>query len=411
MDALISNTQQVISAASAREEIAEAISTFTFDSPMLEADIDRNKANAQNVDVSEILTTLQTYLGSNFVNQFVLDGRLYRVYAQAEASSRTKPDDIDRLFVRSRDGNLVQLSNLIDAKQISYPPIVSNYNVYPAIKVNVNPAPGFSSGQVIEAMEEVAEATLQPGFGYEWTNTAAEEKTSAGAAPLVFGLSFVMVFLVLAAQYESYIDPLIIMLTVPLAILGALGGIWLRATLLQSSGVYPVLNNNIYVQVGLVMLIGMASKNAILIVEFANQNRDLGMSIKKASIYASEQRFRAILMTAISTLVGFMPLLIASGAGSVSRWSLGTGVFGGMLVATVLSLIFVPILYIVIKDFEQSYLRGKEKNKKPKDKPASRRGDKEQEPANNTNSNSNGSNGKNELKQGNTEEQESKINN
>ena len=362
MEALIANTQQVIAQANERPEIAQAISTFTFDSPMLEADIDRNKANAQNVDVSEILGTLQTYLGSNFVNQFVLDGRLYRVYAQADAANRTKPNDINRLLVRSRDGNLVQLSNLIDAKRISYPPIVTNYNVYPSIKINVNPAPGFSSGQIITAMEEVAEATLQPGFGYEWTNTAAEEKTAGGAAPLVFGLSFVMVFLVLAAQYESYIDPLIIMLTVPLAILGALGGIWLRATLLQSGGVYPVLNNNIYVQVGLVMLIGMASKNAILIVEFANQNRDLGMSIKKASIFASEQRFRAILMTAVSTLVGFMPLLVASGAGSISRWSLGTAVFGGMLVATVLSLIFVPILYIVIKDFEQSFLKGGKKD-------------------------------------------------
>ena len=368
MDALISNAQQVIAAASQREEIAQAITTFTFDSPMLEAGIDRNKANAQNVDVSEILDTLQTYLGSNFVNQFVLDGRLYRVYAQAEAASRTNPEDINRLYTRSRDGELIQLSNLINAQQISYPPIVTNYNVYPAIKVNVTPAPGFSSGQVIKAMEEVAEATLQPGFGYEWTTTAAEERTAGGAAPLVFGLSFVMVFLVLAAQYESYIDPLIIMLTVPLAILGALGGIWLRATFLQAGGVWPVLNNNIYAQVGLVMLIGMASKNAILIVEFANQNRDLGMSIKKAAIFASEQRFRAILMTAVSTLVGFMPLLIASGAGAVSRWSLGTAVFGGMLVATALSLIFVPILYIVIKDYEKRFLTGDRRKDKEKKK-------------------------------------------
>lgn len=417
MDALIKNTQQILSAANGREEIAQAISTFTFDSPMLEADIDRNKANAQNVDVSEILNTLQTYLGSNFVNQYVLDGRLYRVYAQAEATNRTKPDDIDRLNVRSRNGNLVQLSDLIDAKRISYPPIVTNYNVYPAIKVNVTPAPGFSSGQIISAMEEVAEATLQPGFGYEWTNTAAEEKTSAGAAPLVFGLSFVMVFLVLAAQYESYVDPLIIMLTVPLAILGALGGIWLRATFLQSGGVYPVLNNNIYVQVGLVMLIGMASKNAILIVEFANQNRDLGMDIKKAALYASEQRFRAIIMTAISTLVGFMPLLIASGAGSISRWSLGTGVFGGMLVATVLSLIFVPILYIVIKDFEQSFLKGGKKKGGRKDE-EDRKQNKNAvdhggngKNGSNVNNDKNGSNGRNKSDQEQLKEQQANINN
>ena len=406
MDALIKNTQQVIAQANQREEIGQALSTFTFDSPMLEADIDRNKANAQNVDVSEILGTLQTYLGSNFVNQFVLDGRLYRVYAQAEAASRTKPDDINRLFVRSREGNLVQLSNLIDAKRISYPPIVTNYNVYPAIKINLNPAPGFSSGQIISAMEEVAETTLQPGFGYEWTNTAAEEKSSGGAAPLVFGLSFVMVFLVLAAQYESYIDPLIIMLTVPLAILGALGGIWLRATFLQSGSVYPVLNNNIYVQVGLVMLIGMASKNAILIVEFANQNRDLGMSIKKAAIFASEQRFRAIIMTAVSTLVGFMPLLIASGAGSISRWSLGTAVFGGMSIATVLSLIFVPILYIVIKDFEQSYLKGgKLQNKQKKD-----RDDEIKSSADSDGNNHHDGNGKN-ARNSSQESKESTINN
>ncbi len=409
MDALISNTQQVMAAANQRPEIAQAITTFTFDSPMLEADIDRNKANAQNVDISEILNTLQTYLGSNFVNQYVLDGRLYRVYAQAEAANRSNPEDINRLYVRSRDGELIQLSNLINTQRISYPPIVTNYNVYPAIKVNVAPAPGYSSGQVITAMEEVAAATLQPGFGYEWTNTAAEEKTAGGAAPLVFGLSFVMVFLVLAAQYESYIDPLIIMLTVPLAILGALGGIWLRATFLQAGGVWPVLNNNIYAQVGLVMLIGMASKNAILIVEFANQNRDLGMSIEKASIFASEQRFRAILMTAVSTLVGFMPLIIASGAGAVSRWSLGTAVFGGMLVATILSLIFVPILYIVVKNFEQSFLKGGRKGgtRGQRDRETEKGRETEQELANDPdNNNHNGNN-----RQRDAEEQESTINN
>ncbi len=358
MEALIANTQQVIAAANQRPEVALALTTFTFDSPMLEAEIDRNRANAQNVSVSEILSTLQTYLGSNFINQFVLDGRLYRVYAQAEAARRQSPEDIDSLYVRSRTGTLVQLSNLINTQQISYPPIVNNYNAYPAIKVNIVPVPGYSSGQIIQAMEAVAEDTLQPGFDYEWTNTAAEEKTAGGAAPVVFGLSFIMVFLVLAAQYESYIDPLIIMLSVPLAILGALGGIWFRATFLQAGGVWPVLNNNIYAQVGLVMLIGMASKNAILIVEFANQNRDLGMKIRQAAIFASEQRFRAILMTAVSTLAGFIPLVIASGAGAVSRWSLGTVVFGGMLVATILSLIFVPILYIVIKNLEEDLLKG-----------------------------------------------------
>ncbi|MBE9170399.1 efflux RND transporter permease subunit [Pleurocapsales cyanobacterium LEGE 06147] len=359
MEALIDNTKRVVAAANQRPEIGQAFTTFTFDSPMLEADIDRNKAKAQNVDIREILSTLQIYLGSSYVNQFVLDGRLYRVYAQAAADQRTNPEDISRLYVRSRDGAMIQLSNLVTARAITYPPILTNYNVYPAIKINVAPAPGYSSGQTIQAMEEVAQQVLQPGFGYEWTNTAAEEKTSAGAAPIVFGLGFVMVFLVLAAQYESYVDPTIIMITVPLAILGALGALWLRATFIQGAdSIWPLLNNNIYVQVGLVMLIGLASKNAILIVEFANQSRDLGMSISQAAIHAAEQRFRPIIMTVISSLVGFFPLLIATGAGSVSRWSLGTSIFGGLLVATVLSLLLVPILYIAIKNFEEQFLKG-----------------------------------------------------
>ncbi|RMD69621.1 MAG: hydrophobe/amphiphile efflux-1 family RND transporter, partial [Cyanobacteria bacterium J149] len=222
------------------------------------------------------------------------------------------------------------------------------------------------SGQVIAVMERVTAQALQPGFGFEWTNTAAEEKTAGGAAPIVFGLGFVMVFLVLAAQYESYIDPTIIMLTVPLAILGALGAIWLRATFLQGpQSIFPILDNNIYVQVGLVMLIGMASKNAILIVEFANQARDLGMNITKAAIYAAEERFRPILMTALATVFGFLPLLVASGAGSMSRWSLGTAVFGGMIISTVLSLLLVPNLYIVIKNFEKYVLLGEKEPRNP----------------------------------------------
>lgn len=364
MDPLIANTQQVLAKANQRDEIAAAFTTFTFANPIIEADIDRNKAKAQNVEITEILTNLQTYLGSNYINQFVLDGRVYRVYAQAEGDLRSNLEHIDSIYVRSRDGEKIQLSNLITTKQTTYPPVVTNYNVYPAIKINVSPASGYSSGQVIKAMEEVAAQELQPGFGYDWTNTAAEEKTSAGAAPIVFGLGFVMVFLVMAAQYESYIDPTIIMLTVPLAILGALGGIWLRATFVQSfplnpgNGIWPLLNNNIYCQVGLVMLIGMASKNAILIVEFANQARAQGMSITKAAIHSAEQRLRPILMTAFSTLFGFLPLLIATGAGSISRWSLGTAVFGGMVLSTALSLLFVPILYIVIKNLEKDFLKG-----------------------------------------------------
>lgn len=367
MDALIDNTQKVIAAANQRPEIAGAFTTFTFNSPILQANIDREKVKAMNVDINVVLANLQTYLGGNFVNQFVLDGRLYRVFAQADGDFRSNPDDISKIYVRSRNGSMVQMSDILTLEESTYPPIVTNYNVYPAIKVNVSPAQGYSSGQVIQVMEEVANATLQPGFGFEWTNTAAEEKTAGGAAPIVFGLGFVMVFLVLASQYESYIDPTIIMLTVPLSILGALGGIWLRVQFQGTGSIWPVLDNNIYVQVGLVMLIGMSSKNAILIVEFANQARTLGMNITQAAIYAATERFRPILMTTISTLFGFLPLLVASGAGSISRWSLGTSVFGGMIISTILSLLFVPNLYIVIKSFEENILKGDKKPRKPSD--------------------------------------------
>ncbi|MGK7909462.1 MAG: efflux RND transporter permease subunit [Synechococcus sp.] len=377
MAALIDNSKRVVQAANEREEIGLAFTTFTFDSPMLEADIDRDEAKAQNVAITDILGTLQTYLGSNYVNQYVLDGRVYRVFVQAEGNLRVNPGDIERLYVRSGDGNLVQLSNLVTATPIVYPPIVTNYNVYPAVKLIVSPAPGYSSGQVIKAMEELSDEVLQPGFGYEWTATALEEKEAGGAAIIVFGLAFVMVFLVLAAQYESYVDPFIIMITVPVSMLGALGLIWLRATFIQGSplnpgaGIWPVLSNNLYVQVGLVMLIGLASKNAILIVEFANQARELGLGITQAAIRAADTRFRPILMTAISTMVGFLPLLIASGAGSVSRWSLGTAVFGGMLMSTALSLLFVPNLYIAIKVFERDFLQGGGKKPKPPKPPKS----------------------------------------
>jgi multidrug efflux pump subunit AcrB len=217
-------------------------------------------------------------------------------------------------------------------------------------------------------MEEVAEQVLQPGFGYAWTGTAFQEKASGGAAPIIFGLAFVMVFLVLAAQYESYVDPIIIMITVPLAILGAIGALLLRANLLQAGSVWPVVNNNIYAQVALVMLIGLASKNAILIVEFANQSAELGMSYTKAASRAAEERLRPILMTAISGLVGFWPLVIAAGAGAMSRWSLGTALFGGYLFSTLLSLFLVPVLYVVIKNMEENFLKpSKPKQIQPKE--------------------------------------------
>lgn len=370
IEALLDNTKRVMEAAQKRPELGAVFTQFTFNSPMIQTSIDRNQAKAQNVQVSDIFNTLQTYLGARYVNQYVLGGRLYRVYAQAEGNVRSNPDDIGRLYVRSQDGNLVQLSTLVHLETITYPPIITHYNIYPAIKLQGAAAPGFSSAQAIKAMEEVASQVLQPGFGFAWTGTAFQEKSSGGAAPVIFGLAFVMVFLVLAAQYESYVDPTIIMITVPLAILGALGAVMLRANIFQAGGVWPIVNNNIYAQVALVMLIGLASKNAILIVEFANQSRSIGMSISQAAIRAAEERLRPILMTAFAGLVGFWPLVIANGAGAMSRWSLGTALFGGYLISTVLSLFLVPVLYVVIKSFEDRFLTpGKPKSKSSKQPP------------------------------------------
>lgn len=354
---LIENTQKVIAAAQKRPELAGIFTQFTFDSPLMKISIDRNQAKAQNIQTDDIFNTLQTYLGARYVNQYVLGGRLYRVYAQAEGAARSNPDDISRLYVRSTDGNLVQMNTVVHLEKTTYPPIVTHYNVYPAIKIQGAPAPGFSTSQAIKAMEEVAKTTLQPGFGYAWTGTAFQEKSSGGAAPIIFGLAFVMVFLVLAAQYESYVDPTIILITVPLAILGALGAVALRANLFQAGGVWPIVNNNIYAQVALVMLIGLASKNAILIVEFANQSLAIGMGIPQAAIRAAEERLRPILMTAFAGLVGFWPLVIAKGAGAMSRWSLGTALFGGYLISTILSLFLVPVLYVVIKGLEERFLK------------------------------------------------------
>lgn len=369
IDPLVDNANRVVAAAQERPGVI-AFTTFTSNSPMLELSIDRDRVKAQNVNIDELLSTVSTFMGSNFVNQFVLDGRLYRVYVQSDTTLRDNPEDIRNLYVRSNAGEVIPLGDLMDEDAITYPPILTNYNTYPAVKLQVIPLPGFSSGQAIAAMESIAAEVLQPGFGYEWTNTAAEEKSSGGAAPIIFGLAFVMVFLVLAAQYESYVDPTIIMLTVPLAILGALGAILFRAMVVQGfDSIWPILNNNIYAQVGLVMLIGMAAKNTILIVEFANQARATGMGITQAAIFAAEQRFRPILMTAFSTLLGFVPLLIASGAAAVSRWSLGTSVFGGMALSTVISLLFAPILYIVIKNFEQIILGGPPQTSLPPESP------------------------------------------
>ena len=349
---LIENANKMIAAANERPEIDAAFTQFAANTPQIEVEVNRDRAKAIGVDIDDVFDSLQSYLGSRYVNDFVLGQRQYRVYVQADGDFRSNPQDIQKLYVRSESGQLVSLGTLVQLTEFTGPQTITHYNLFRAIKIQGSPAPGFSTGQAIQAMEEVAEQILPASLGYEWTGTALEEKSAGGQSALIFGLGLLMAFLVLAAQYESYVDPIIIMLTVPLAVLGAIAAIWLRANILQAGSIWPLINNDVYVQVGLVMLIGLASKNAILIVEYANQLKEQGLSTAKAAIKAGQERFRPILMTAISSLVGFYPLVVATGAGASSRWSLGTAVFGGMLFATALTLFLVPSLYIMIKGLE-----------------------------------------------------------
>jgi HAE1 family hydrophobic/amphiphilic exporter-1 len=355
LDPLVQALGQILGAANQPGSgLQRVFSTFAANTPQLLVEVDRNRAKALQVSIDDIFNTLQTLLGSQYVNDFTLQQRTYRVYVQADSQFRANPQDINSLYVRSAQNQMIPLGNLVKVTPTTGAQTINHYNLFRSIEITGSPAPGLSSGQAIQSMQRVAQRVLTPGLGYEWSGTSAEELESGGQAPLIFGLGLVFVFLVLAAQYENFIDPLIIMLTVPLAIFGALLAQQMRG-----------FANDVYCQIGLVMLIGLASKNAILIVEFANQLRDQGLPITKAAIEASQQRLRPILMTALSTLLGIFPLAIATGAGAASRQSLGTAVFGGMFVATFLSLFVVPILYIVINLIRDRF--------KPGGKPPSRR--------------------------------------
>jgi HAE1 family hydrophobic/amphiphilic exporter-1 len=342
LEELVKTSGQLIGSAMKDPKILAAFTTFSANSPQLQVEVNRPLAKALNVNIRDIYSTLQLNLGSRYVNDFNLARRNYRVYVQADESFRNSPQDIDRLYVRSQSGKMVSLGTLVTLTPRTGAQTINHYNLNRSIEINGIPGFGSSSGEAITAIEALAQQVLPRGFGYEWSGLSREEIESQGQAPLIFGLGLVFVFLALAAQYESYIDPIIIMLAVPLAILGALLAEFLRG--------FP---NDVYGQVGLVMLIGLASKNSILIVEFANQLREEGKPIIHAVLEASKQRLRPILMTAISTLVGIFPLVIATGAGAGSRQSLGTAVFGGMFFATFLSLFIVPVLYVVIKSLTE----------------------------------------------------------
>ncbi len=317
-------------------------SAFTANDPQIIVEVDRDRAKALGVTLDEIFATLQIYMGSAYVNDFVFGTRTYRVYVQADKQFRAKPSDLTDFYARSTSGQMVPLAELVKITNTATAQSINHYNLFRSTEIQGSPGPGVSSGQALKAMERTAREHLPPGFSFEWSGLSLEQLESGGQTVYIFALGIVFVFLVLAAQYESFVLPFIIILSVPVAMLGAL--------LLQTVRGY---SNDVFCQVGLVMLIGSVKANAILIVEFAREQREAGKSIVQAAIEAAETRLRPILMTSLAFLLGVVPLLVAKGAGSVGRRSLGTTVFGGMALSTVLNLFFIPVLYILIETLRE----------------------------------------------------------
>jgi hydrophobe/amphiphile efflux-1 (HAE1) family protein len=344
-DRLAGNTQDfsqvadsLIQAAQKRPELTNMRNTFRANVPSYSIDVDLPKVQTLGIPVTGIYDSLQTFLGGLYVNDFNNFGHTWQVVVQAEPEFRGQPSDINRYYVRNSDGNMVPLATVSNIKATAGPDVLFRYNRYGAIQIQGAPAAGYSSGQASQAMEEVASANLPSGYGYEWTGTTFQEKEAQGHEGLVFGFASVLVFLSLAALYESWAIPFAVLLALPLGLFGALFAVWLRD--------YPY---DIYTQIGIVTLIGLAAKNAILIVEFARMKREEGKSIADAAMEAARLRLRPILMTSFAFILGVTPLLIAEGAGGASRRSLGTAVFGGMNAATLLAIFIVPVLYTVIQ--------------------------------------------------------------
>jgi HAE1 family hydrophobic/amphiphilic exporter-1 len=346
---LDSIAHKIVAQSRQRKDLTGLFTSYTANDPQQLVQIDREKAKAMGVPIDQVSQALGVYMGSQYVNDFDFNNRSYRVYVQADQRFRMRSSDLRQYYVRSEKNGLVPLANIVTLTETAGPQVINHYDLFRSAEINGAAAPGYSSGQGLKAMEDIAKETMLQGMTFSWSGLALEEVEAQGKAIIIFALGLLVVYLTLAAQYESFALPFIILLAVPMAVLGALLFVQLRGMV-----------NDVYVQIGLVMLIGLSAKNSILIVEFAEQLLEQGRTITEAAIEASELRLRPILMTSFAFILGMLPLYFATGSGALGRHSVGTAVVGGMLFSTVLNLLFIPVLYVVVKNLLGFFSRKRE---------------------------------------------------